>query len=490
MKIVIIGAGYSGLTAAAWLAHQGHNVTVLEKHSMPGGRARIINESGFRFDIGPSWYMMPEIFDRFFEQLGRKRSDYYNLIRLDPSYRIFWGKDDAMDIASEADAVAELFESIEPGAGEQFRRYLADAQYKYEMASKDFLYQRFGSVLDLLKPSLIFDRKGYDILRNFHKHSLRFFKNDRLVKIVEWMITFLGSSPYNAPAIYSLIAHAEFNLGIYYPEGGLYSVSDGLARLAQDTGAKIVLNADVRHITVKDGRAVSVETHDSSFAADAVLSSADYAFTELNLLDAKDRTYNERYWAKKTYSPSSLLFYVGINKQLKNVLHHNLYLDEKSDWQGHFDSLYGNLRWPEDPMFYLSVTSKTDPTVAPEGSENLVFLIPVAPGIEDTEEIREKYFENIVSRFEDITGETIRDAIVVKKSYAINDFERDYGAYKGNAFGLAHTLFQTANFRPDNRSKKVRNLSYAGCMTQPGIGTPLSIISGEVAGRDLLERVS
>lgn len=486
MKIVVIGAGYSGLTAAAFLAHKGHTVTVLEKHPTPGGRARILEDKGFRFDIGPSWYMMPEIFDRFFEEVGKKREDYYSLKKLDPSYRIYWGKDDHYDIASDPTKVGELFESLEPGAAKQFDRYLADARHKYEMASKEFLYRRFSSIFDLLQPSLIFDPKGYDILKNFHKHTLKYFKNERIVKIIEWMITFLGSSPYNAPAIYSLIAHAEFNLGIYYPEGGLFKVSEGLAKLATDLGAAIECSTEVTKIVTKAGRAVAVETTHKTYECDAVLSSADTSFTELNLLDKQDRSYDKDYWAKKTYSPSSLLFYVGVDKPLKTLEHHNMFLDEDSDWKGHFDSLYGDKRWPEDPMFYVSVTSKSDESVAPKDHENLVFLIPVAPGLDDNTDIRERYFENMVNRFEAITGEAIKDHIVTKHSYAINDFVRDYGAYQGNAFGLAHTLFQTANFRPDIRSKKVKNLCYAGCMTQPGIGTPLSIISGEVAAREIL----
>jgi len=490
MNIIVIGAGYSGLTAAAYLAHQGHNVTLLEKHSTPGGRARLLEDKGFRFDIGPSWYMMPEIFDRFFETVGKKRENYYALKKLDPSYRIYWGKDDYYDIAADPKAVGELFETLESGAAKQFERYLADAEHKYTMASKEFLYRRFSSILHLLQPSLIFDPKGYDILRNFHTHTLKYFKNDRIVKIIEWMITFLGSSPYNAPAIYSLIAHAEFNLGIYYPEGGLFSVSEGLAQLAEDLGVTIVCNAEVTRIETHDGKAEVVHTTTDSYTADAVISSADTSFTELQLLAEEDRSYDAQYWAKKTYSPSSLLFYIGIDKKLDSVIHHNMFLDEDSDWKGHFDSLYGDKRWPDDPMFYVSVTSKTDDSVAPAGQENLVFLIPVAPGIEDNNDIREKYFENMVTRFEAITGEQIKEHIVTKHSYAINDFVRDYGAYQGNAFGLAHTLFQTANFRPDIRSKKVNNLFYAGCMTQPGIGTPLSIISGEVAARELITATS
>lgn len=488
--LVVIGAGYGGLSAAALLAHKGYKVTVLEKHNQPGGRARLLEDKGFKFDIGPSWYMMPEMFDRLFSLTNKNREDYYKIKRLDPSYRIFFNQNDSIDIPSNADQVGDLFETLEKGSKQELERYLADAKYKYDMATKEFLYKRFSSIFSLLDRNLVLDPAGYDILKNFHKHTKKYFKNDRIIKIMEWMITFLGSSPYNAPAIYSLIAHAEFNLGIWYPEGGLISVSNGLAKLAEDCGAVIKLNSEVLKINCKDSKAVSVTTNKETIPADAIIANSEYSFTEMNLLDEQHRTYDKYYWEKKTYSPSSLLFYVGLNKKLKTVIHHNLYLDEESDWEGHFDSLYKNKRWPENPMFYLSVTSCSDKTVAPKENENLVFLIPIAPGIEDTPEVREHYFNNLIDRFEKINGESIRDHIVVKHSYAINDFVRDYGAFKGNAFGMAHTLFQTANFRPDIRSKKVKNLFYTGCMTQPGIGTPLSIVSAEVAVKELNKNIS
>lgn len=481
-KVVVIGAGFGGLSAAALLAKDGYNVTVLEKNNMSGGRARVLREAGFVFDMGPSWYLMPDAFENFFKLFDKKPSDYYDLIRLDPSYRIYFGNE-FVDISADLEKNIELFDSIEPGAGEQLRKYLDQAKYQYDVSMREFLYKDFRSIFQFFNKRILTEGRKLRVFENLDKFTGRFFKSDRLRKILEYSMVFLGGAPKNTPALYSVINHADFNLGVWYPKGGFGAVAKAMQTLAEEYGAKFKFDESVKEIVVENGIAKKVITEKGEYEADMVVANADYHHVETQLLSKKDRVYSESYWSRRTMAPSAFIIYLGLNKKLDNVRHHMLMLD--NDWVRHFNDIFDHPAWPEHPSYYVCCPSQTDELVAPEGSENLFFLVPIASGIEDTEEIREAYYEKIISHFENTIEQKITDSVVVKKLYSLNDFSSDYNAYKGTALGLSHTLTQTSVFRPRTQSKKVDNLFYSGQFTQPGIGVPMTIISGQLASENI-----
>jgi phytoene desaturase len=490
-NIVIIGSGFAGLSAACFLAKAGYAVTVAEKQATPGGRARQLVADGFVFDMGPSWYWMPDVFERFFNQFGKKVSDYYTLERLDPSYKIYW-QDEEMNLPANYNELKILFETIEQGSGEKLDKFLEEAEYKYEVGINKLVHKPGQSITEFLDWDVIKGVFKLDVFANMKKHVGKYFKHPKLQQLMEFPVLFLGALPQNTPALYSLMNYADVKLGTWYPQGGMYKIVEGMHSLAKELGVKFEFNGDVEKINVIDGKAESINysltTHHSPLTinADVVISAADYHFTETKLLPENCRTYTNQYWNKRIMAPSCLLYYVGINKKLKNVLHHSLFFD--TDFAVHGKEIYDKPEWPSEPLFYVSVTSVTDKTTAPEGSENLFFLIPVASGLQgDTEELREKYFEKIVKRFEEKIGEKITDNIVYKKSYSVSNFVNDYNSFRGNAYGLANTLMQTAVLKPSCRSKKVKNLFYTGQLTVPGPGVPPSLISGEVVAKEVIK---
>ena len=487
-RIVIIGGGFSGLSAAAVLARRGAAVTLLEKNESMGGRARVWSRDGFRFDMGPSWYWMPDVFHRFFGLFGTSPSDHYSLTRLDPSYRIWFGPNDPMDVPAGVAPLRALFESLEPGAGSRLQAFLDDAEYKYRRGMGDFVHKPALSVMEFADPSLLWALVRLQMLRSFRKHVRRYFAHPKLRQIVEFPVLFLGSTPPRTPALFSLMNHADMALGTWYPQGGMASVVRGMAELARGQGAELRTEAPVHRVRVSGGRVTAVEFQEDgeqrTLPADMVLATADYAHVEGDLLAPEERQYTPRYWETRTLSPSALLFYLGVKGRVEGLQHHTLFFDE--DLDPHADAIYENPRWPERPLFYVSAPSRTDDSVAPPGQENLCILIPLAPNLDDTDEIRERYLGMVLDRLEGLTGQAIRDRIVVKRSYAHRDFSADYNALGGNAYGLANTLRQTAVLRPRLRSRKVRGLYFAGQLTVPGPGVPPAIISGEVAARQIL----
>jgi phytoene desaturase len=483
--IIVIGAGFAGLSAASVLAHQGYRVTIVEKNDQPGGRARIWQKDGFTFDMGPSWYWMPDVFENFFALFGKKVSDYYNLVRLDPGYRIYYGDEDVLDVPANMEQLEELFERIEPGSSVALQQFLIQAKYKYEVAMGDYVFRPSHSITEFIDLRLIRETLRIQMLSSMRKHVRKFFKDPRLIKMLEFPVLFLGATPQNTPAMYSLMNYADLSLGTWYPMGGMHQIVKAMVSVAEEAGATLMLNTSVSKINIVNKKAVSVETNRGTLTADFIIAGADYRHVEQQLLEKAHRNYNEKDWHSRTMSPSSLLYYVGINKKLKNVLHHTLFFDEDFDLHAHH--IYTNPQWPDKPLFYVSCTSQTDSSVAPEGCENLFFLMPVAPDLHDEEDIREKYFNVMIDRFEAHTGESIRDNIVVKRSYALNDFKSDYNSYKGNAYGLANTLAQTAFFKPAMRAKKVSNMLYTGQLTVPGPGVPPALISGQVAAKEAVK---
>jgi phytoene desaturase len=488
-KAIVIGSGFAGLSAASFMAKAGWDVTVLEKHLQPGGRAQKFEAAGFTFDMGPSWYWMPDVFERYFACFGKKVSDYYSLKRLDPSYSVYY-PENKIDIPAEYPALKNLFESIEKGSGEKLDKFLEEALYKYEVGVKKLVFKPSLSVLEFADIELAKGVLKLDVFTNMKKHIGKYFKHPQLVQLMEFPVLFLGALPQNIPALYSLMNYADIKLGTWYPEGGLNTVATSMYKLAAEIGVKTFFGQNVQRINIENGRAVSVTTTSSIgeeiFFADAIISAADYHFTETKLLPEKYRTYSEAYWNKRVMAPSCLLYYVGLNKKLKNVHHHSLFFDV--DFDKHGKEIYDMPMWPTEPLFYVCASSVTDENVAPAGGENLFFLIPVAAGLAgDDEKLRDSYFDKIVQRFEQQTGNKISDGVIYKRSYSVSDFKNDYNAFKGNAYGLANTLMQTAILKPSLKSKKVSNLYYAGQLTVPGPGVPPSLISGEVVAAQVVK---
>lgn len=480
-RIVVVGAGFAGLACAALLAANGHEVVVIEKNSGPGGRAQVFERDGFRFDMGPSWYLMPDVFERFFSRFGKRPGDFYDLKRLDPSYRIFFGPEDWVDISADLSKNVELFESIEPGAGEKLLEYVGIASYQYEAAVGEFLYKDYRSILDFFSKRTLLEGRKLHVFESIDRYAKRFFKSEKLRRILEYSMVFLGGSPSNTPAMYSLLSHVDFNLGVWYPVGGMGSVVNALQALAESHGARFVFNCEAKQLEVRGGKVVAVRTPEETIAADTVVMSADYPHCEMDLLAPEYATYPERYWRKKVLAPSALLIYLGLSKPLPKLLHHSLSFQH--DWVKHFEAIFDSPAWPEKPSYYMCCPTKTDPSVAPPGCENLVILVPVAPGLDDRDDVREAFAEEIIDRLEDLTGEPIRQFIVSRTLFSQRDFSSVFNAFRGTALGLSHTLLQTAVFRPSHRSKKIDNLFYTGQYTHPGIGLPMALISAEITSQ-------
>lgn len=484
-KAIVIGAGFGGLSSATDLAQAGFEVTLLEKNEMAGGRARVFEASGFTFDMGPSWYMMLEYFERFFQKHGHSTEDFYKTVLLDPSYRVTFEDGQVVEISADLEKNIELFESIEPGAGEKLRTYIAEAERKYHLSTNLVLNKSITKLSDFFSWDLLKQSRGLNVFENLDSYVRKFFKNEKLVQIIEYITLFLGSSPKQLPAVYSLMNYADFVGRVWYPMGGLGKVVAGFVRVCEERGVKMLFNQDVTKIKVVDGVAQGVYVGENFFEADVVVSNADYPFTEMSLLDKPWQTYGEKYWAKKKISPSAFVLYLGLNKKLAKVLHHNYFF--KSDWGEHFKSVFESKAWVASPSFYLCVPSKTDPSVAPDGCENLFMLVPSAPGLSDDPEFRRAYRDNLIKLLEGLVGESIEGSIIYERIYSQSDYASDYHAYQGTALGMALNLMQTGFFRPHNRSKKVTNLFFAGQYTHPGCGMAPCIISGENAARDIAQ---
>lgn len=486
-KIAIIGAGFSGLAAASYLANQGMQVTVFEKNSMPGGRAGKIEANGFTFDKGPNLYWLPDIYKRFFEQFNKSPEDYYQLNRLNPSYRVYFAKNDYLDIPADIEELKELFESIEKGSAKKLDQFLQNAQFKYKLCINKLIYKPSLSIWEFMEPWLLGSIFRFDFTKSVNSYIRSLFTNPRLIQILEFPVIFLGATSGKTPALFTLMNYADLVLGTWYPAGGIYSVVEGFYKLSRDLGVKFNFNASVSKIEVKGNEATAIWVNNERIEFDIILGTADYHHIEKVLLEKEFQSYSDKYWNKRKLSPSALIFYIGVNRKLNGILHQNLFFDK--DITKHADQIYKNPIWPDDPSIYISCSSKTDNFSAPEGCENLFVLIPVAPGLNDNQEIRQKYFELFLERFHSLTGEDIKNDIIYLKSYANDDFVRDYNSFRGNAYGLSNILMQTAFLKPSIKSKKVNNLFFAGQLTIPGPGIPLCIVSGQVAATEILKRI-
>jgi phytoene desaturase len=487
--VLVIGSGFAGLSAASFLAKAGYSVTVLEKNAGPGGRASQLKDQGYVFDRGPSFYWMPEVFDSYFAEFGKKVSDYYKLTRLDPSYRVYW-KDGFTDMPADYAALQKVFEELEPGSAAKLDKFLKEARIKYEVGMGRFVHKPGLSITEFMNWETISGALKLQLLTSISKHIAHHFTHPKLRQLMEFPVLFLGALPQETPALYSLMNYADIKGGTWYPEGGMYAVVEAMYKLAVELGVKFEFNEAVQSLEIgksSKGKPVitSAKTATKTYTADVVVSGADYQFTETKLLLPAFRSYSNKYWDTRVMAPSCLLYYVGLNKKLKNPIHHCLFFDEP--FSVHGQEIYKDPKWPTAPLFYVSIASATDNAVAPPGHENLVLLIPIASGLtEDTEELRLRYLDMILARMEHHIGESVRESVVYTKTVAVQDFINDYNSFKGNAYGLANTLLQTAIFRPACRSKKLSNLFYTGQLTVPGPGVPPSLISGQVVANQVI----
>ncbi len=474
-KVVIIGSGFSALASACYMAKANYSVTVLEKNEQLGGRASLLEIDGFKFDMGPSWYWMPDIFEKFFADFGKKVSDYYELKKLSPGYRVVFGKDDFIDISDKPEEIIAKFEEIEPGSGKHLRKFMADSRKNYEIAMKDLVYNPGKSLLELINIDTA--KRLHLFMQNISQNVRRNIKNPKLQSILEFPVLFLGAKPQNTPAFYNFMNHADFGLGTWYPKGGFNAVALGMVALAKELGVKFYVDQEVTKIETQDAEAKRVHTKTDVFEADIVISGADYAHTE-KLLAPEEKNYSTEYWQKKIFAPSAFLFYVAFDQKVPILQHHNLFFD--TDFEQHAVDIYDEPKLPKKPLFYANFSSKTDADLCPEGKEVGFFLVPVAVDLEDNAEIHDHYFELIMSRIEENTGVDLRESVLFKKSFGVQDFKDRYNSCRGNAYGLANTLLQTSILRPSISNKKIKNLYYTGQLTVPGPGVPPALISGKV----------
>jgi phytoene desaturase len=482
-SVVVVGGGFGGLSTACYLADAGADVTLLEKNEQLGGRASRRHAAGFRFDMGPSWYLMPDVFEAFFGDFGRSPGDYYGLERLDPHYRIFFKDGDRVDLSPDRETNRDLFESYESGAGEALDRYLDRAAYTYEVGMEHFVYENRSRLRDFVDIDVLRYARGLSLLGTMQGHVEDYFDHPKLQQIVQYSLVFLGGAPTNTPALYNLMSHVDFELGVHYPEGGMGGVVDGVVEMAEELGVTFHVDAPVDAIRGREG-AFAVRTADGrEFRADDVVSDADYAHTEQDLLVPEKRQYDEDYWASRTYAPSAFLLYLGVEGDVDPLAHHTLVLP--TDWESHFETIFGDPAWPEDPAYYLCVPSETDDTVAPEGHSNLFALVPVAAGLDDPPERRGAFRDMLLDDIAEHTGVDLRDRIVYEETFSVSEFGERYNSRRGTALGLAHTLRQTSLLRPPHASDAVDGLYFTGSYTTPGIGVPMCLISGRLTAETM-----
>ncbi|MBS1687430.1 MAG: phytoene desaturase [Bacteroidetes bacterium] len=486
-SVSVIGGGISGLSAACFLAKDGLDVTIYEKNDTIGGRCRVFQEKGFTFDMGPSWYWMPDVFEGFFTHFNKTAADYYHLIQLDPGFQIILGKDDILLVPAEMEELRQVFEAREKGSAARLDKFLSEAAYKYRLSMTELVKTPAYSWLEFAKAPVFRSMFKMNLFSSVRTYVRSYFRDPGLVALLEFPVLFLGAMPNRIPALYTLMNHAALTQGTFYPMGGMGRIIDAMQHLALSLGVKIQTAAAVQKLNISNGHADSVTINGHTIKADAVVAAADYHHVEQQLLPAAYRNYTEEYWDKKTLAPSCLIYYIGLNKKLSKLQHHNLFFD--TDFEQHANEIYTHPRWPQDPLFYVCCPSKTDPSVAPSGNENLFILIPIAPALNDEATLRDVYFNKIITKLETFCGESFKENIVVNKSYGISNFMSDYNAYKGNAYGLANTLRQTAVLKPAMRNKKVNNLFYAGQLTVPGPGLPPSLISGEIVAGQVLKQL-
>ncbi|WP_158799890.1 NAD(P)/FAD-dependent oxidoreductase [Pedobacter sp. L105] len=481
-KISIIGSGFSGLAASCFAAKEGHEVTLFEKNATIGGRARVYQAEGFTFDMGPSWYWMPDVFENFFAQFGKSVADYYELKQLDPGFQVIFGEKDVIEIPAAMAELEAIFENIEPGSAAALQKFLEEAAFKYEVGMRDLVYKPAFSWLEYANIDVVKGMLKANLFSSVSSYVKTYFEDERLIALMEFPVLFLGAMANKIPALYTMMNYSALVQGTFYPMGGMCRIITAMESLAVSLGVVVHTDTVITKIEVKDGLVTGLHTGKGYYATEGLIAAADYHHAE-QLLEEKYRNYVEGYWNKKTFAPSCLIYYIGVSKKVKRLLHHNLFFD--ADFKQHANDIYSHPQWPERPLFYVCCPSKTDAGVAPEGMENIFILVPVATGLTDDEATREQYFDGLISRMEVYSGERFKDQVIYKRTYCVSNFVEDYNAFKGNAYGLANTLMQTAVLKPSLKNKKLKNMFYAGQLTVPGPGVPPALISGQVAAAQL-----
>lgn len=484
-KAIIIGAGFSGLTSASVLASHGWDVTILEKNHQVGGRASVLERDGFVFDKGPSWYWMPDVMESFFKRMGYSTQDFFELVRLDPSYQVIFGADEVVSMSADLEKVKNIFEQYESGSAKSLDRFLKNAENNYKMGMDHFVYKPSLKWSEFFKWDIIKTSFRINLLSSYSKYVRKYFKNEHLIQLLEFPILFLGAMPHKIPALYNMMNHADFVLGTWYPMGGMHQLSKAMAQIAKNKGINISLGEEVQQIKIENGVAKSVLTQKGEYTCDIVISAADYHHTDQHLIPKHLSNYTPEYWDKRLLAPTCLLYFVGIDKKISGLEHHNLFFEDNFD--RHARAIYETVSLPEQPLFYVCCPSKTDESVAPAGKENLFILIPIAPGLEVTEEDKKRYFEETIGRLEQHCKTSIKEHVISYTDYSGKNFTQEYHAYKGNAYGLANTLMQTAVLKPAIKNKNISNLYYTGQLTVPGPGVPPAIISGQVVADYILQ---
>lgn len=487
-KAIIIGGGIGGLATACLLAKKGYGVELVEKNEKVGGVANQFEAQGFTFDTGPSWYLMPDVFQNFFDLLGERVEDYLDLIKLSPSYRIFFkGQNRTFDFYSDFERDADTLETLEPGAKEKLREYLKLSEMQYKIALGGFMYKNYDTVFDFINKEVATEGRKLEVFARMSDYVEKFFKCDEVQKIMEYQLVFLGSSPYNTPALYNIMSHIDFNMGVYYPRGGVYTIVEALQRIGENLGVKYRTDAPVARILTGRGRRVRGVRLESGeeIEADLVVSNASIHHTETKLLAPPFRSFSERYWKTRTLAPSALIMYLGMRDRVDSLTHHNLLFAQ--DWKQGFAEIFDKPQWPRDPSLYVCAPGVTDDSVSPPGKNQLFILVPIAPGLEYSDAQLAAYSDRILQVVEsEMNIPNLRERIEFKKIFSIKDFAARYNTQNGTALGLAHTMVQTAILRPNNVSKKLKNLFYVGANTNPGIGMPICLISAELAYKRII----
>ena len=483
--ITIIGSGLSGLSASCYLAKNGYKVTLIDKNSKPGGRLSYFEKNGYKFDMGPSWYWMPDVFETFFNDFNKKSKDYYTLKRLDPSYKFFF-EDNDQDVPADFNQLCELYESYEKGSSLKLKKFINQSEKKYNISLSHFISLPNNKISEYFSINILKHIFTLDLFKPLRKHINSYFKNKKIRDMLEFPSMFLGGSPQNTPALYSLMNYADIIKGTWYPMGGMYEITKAFSKLSKELGVVHIYNDEIKKFNIENNKIISITSDKNTYKSDYYISCAEYPHVQLDLINKKNNTYNKSYWSKRNVAPSSLIFYLGLNKKIKKLKHHNLFFDK--DFDTHLDDIFNKKVWPKEPLFYVCCPSKTDSNVVPnKNSENLFILIPIGSGSIDNQKLRDKYYKNTIKRIEEKIGEPINDNIVVKESFCVNDFIKNYNSFKGNAYGLANTLFQTALFKPKLKDKKIKNLFYTGHFTVPGPGLPPAIISGKIVANQIMK---
>lgn len=511
-KTVIIGGGIAGLATAALLAKEGHNVTIFERGDRVGGRAGTVEREGFRFDTGPSWYLMPRVFEHFFELMGTRVEDHLDLQHLSPGYRLFPEPEkngtliQPITVPAGREAVKAVFETLEPGSAEKLDQYLDSSQRTSLMAENYFLYNPFTSMRSLLKREVLGSLGTLSLLltRPLRSFIARKFRHPLLRQILGYPAVFLGTDPRKAPAMYHLMSGLDLDDGVLYPMGGFWRLVQQLESIAREAGVNILTSTDVTEIVCQSPEQ-SGSSHSRKFkasgirwrdvegtehynSADVVVSAADLHHTETVLLPREAQSYPELWWQTKVSGPGAVLVLLGVRGELPELPHHSLFFTR--DWDQNFDSIFGSKPGVPDPAsIYVCKPSATDPDVAPSGTENLFVLVPIhadpATGAGGSDGTGDRRVEQVadtvidqISAWADIPD--LRERIIVRETIGPRDFETDYHSWRGGMLGPAHILKQSAMFRPQNESKKVDGLYYAGATTAPGVGVPMCLISAEL----------